>query len=924
MAEYDLFLSYNSADRDVVIQVLDQLRGLPEPIKAFFDRENLSLGKLWFDELQTALSNSRAVAIFFGKGGLGRWQKLELILALDQQASSDSTGRDFRVIPVILPGADLNKVPRFLLLNTFADLRSVGSHETLHALARTILAQKNPLDVGGQLNALPSKSEFRNPYRGLNYFREEDAPLFFGRNAVSEKLLNKIKSCPFVALVGNSGSGKSSVVRAGLVPMLRREHSPAPTWEVIICSPAKDHQSPFHNLANAFLASWEYAPDEAVNARPQLETTIRATLSITDCIEQSLKCARNAEKLLLVIDQFEELVTSKEYKADFILFAELLLNTTKTGQCTVLLTIRGDYYGSVIRPHQGLADAIAEGVVNLAQMEQEQLWEVINKPAVVGGAKLEAGLANLVMKDVEKEPGNLALLEYALSELWNHQINGWLTHDAYNNLVGGLEGAIRKKADETLASRGGSNRGLTLSALIRLVRVSPVDEEGGDTRQRVLLSDFSDAERACLEPFVKARLLITSGPDATSAPRDLEPRATTYRKANGAIIEVAHEALVRYWPTLKAALEEKRDFLSWRQSIRPEFEGWRRLVHRGDSGHRIRDSLLTGRNLKVGRDWLNKMPHEFSKEEQEFVIKSERQVAFKNGLVWTSRVGVAFVLCMGGLFVWAERQGFGPTLAMEAMLTRLGLRAPPPEPKMQVIQRGTFIMGASEDDKNARDDERPAHQVTLKNHFAIGVYEVTFEEYDAYVKSMGLRQPQDSGWGRDRRPVIDANWDDAVNYAKWLSFLTGKSYRLPTEAEWEYASRAQSQTIYPWGNEIGQHGKIWANCAGCSGASVEGRTLPVGSFPPSHFGLHDMFGNVGEWVADCLHKNYAGAPVDGLAWLNADHGDCKQRMIRGGSWNFNPTDLRSTFRSKNYPDFRNHDLGFRLVQDLWSHPVAIK
>jgi formylglycine-generating enzyme required for sulfatase activity len=926
MSEYDLFVSYNSVDRDMVIQVLDQLRAVPEPLNTFFDRESLTPGKLWFDELQSAMCRSRAVAVFFGRSGLGRWQKLEVILALDQQAALDSAGKDFRVIPVILPGADLNLVPRFLLLNSFADLRSVDFTEALQAIVRTVRSRQDASASERLLSTLPVRSELRNPYRGLNYFREEDAPLFFGREAISRKLLNKVKSCSLVALVGNSGNGKSSVVCAGLVPLLRREHPPAPTWEVIICIPVKDHQNPFHNLANAFLESWDYAPDEAVKARPHIEDTIRTTSSIADCISQTLKYSKNAEKVLLVIDQFEELVTSEEYQHDFIPFTELLLNATEIERCTVLLVIRGDYYGSVIKPHQGLADAIAEGLVNLAQMEQEQLWEVINKPATIGGTKFEPGLAHLVIKDVEKEPGNLALLEYALTELWNHQKDGWLTHDAYNNVVGGLEGAIQKKADETLESRAVPSRNLALRALIRLVRVSPVEEEGGDTRQRVFLLDFTQAERACLEPFVKARLLITSGPTEAPVHGPLESCNTAYRKGDEATIEVAHEALIRHWATLRTALKEKREFLSWRQSIRREFEDWKRQArtYQYRNKHVAEDLLLQGRDLKLGLEWLRKLPLEFSEEERIFVLASQRRVTLKKYLVLNvTSAAFALVISVSGFLIWAEQQGYGPGLASVAILTRAGMRMLPPEPKMQMLEPSNFVMGALENDKNARDDERPPHLVILQKRFAMGIYEVTFEEYDAFVESTGSRRPQDSNWGRGKHPVVDVNWDDAVAYAKWLSFMTGKSFRLPTESEWEYASRAKSQTVYPWGNEILQDGKVWANCASCGDVSSEGKSLPVGSFPSNHFGLHDMAGNAAEWVADCMHKNYIAAPIDGAAWLDAEYGDCKQRMIRGGSWNFNPLDLRSSYRSKNYPDFRNHDLGFRLVQDFENEHTSI-
>ena len=154
---------------------------------------------------------------------------------------------------------------------------------------------------------------------------------------------------------------------------------------------------------------------------------------------------------------------------------------------------------------------IEKGTLTLKRLEDKQLREIIEKPATLGGGKLQDGLAERIIDDVEKQPGNLALLEFALTLLWNYQHDGWLTHDAYENEVGKLEGAISNKADEILQSPEVGNPQLALMALTRLVRVSSSEADGGDTRQRVPLKEFNPAERACLEPFVKARLLVASG-----------------------------------------------------------------------------------------------------------------------------------------------------------------------------------------------------------------------------------------------------------------------------------------------------------------------------------------------------------------------------------------------------------------------------
>ena len=171
--------------------------------------------------------------------------------------------------------------------------------------------------------------------------------------------------------------------------------------------------------------------------------------------------------------------------------------------------------------------------------------------------------------------------------------------------------------------------------------------------------------------------------------------------------------------------------------------------------------------------------------------------------------------------------------------------------------------------------ERPVRTVRVGS-FELSKYEVTFEEYDRFTAATGRARADDVGWGRGRRPVIYVSWEDAVAYTRWLSEQTGERYRLPSEAEWEYAARAGSVTKYSWGNEIG-HNR--ANCDGCGSQWDKKQTAPVGSFGANRLGLHDMHGNVLEWVQDCWNGSYRGAPADGSAWVT---GDCSQRVLRGG------------------------------------------
>lgn len=254
-------------------------------------------------------------------------------------------------------------------------------------------------------------------------------------------------------------------------------------------------------------------------------------------------------------------------------------------------------------------------------------------------------------------------------------------------------------------------------------------------------------------------------------------------------------------------------------------------------------------------------------------------------------------------------------------------------PEMVVVPAGSFMMGSIEG--KFHDSQHPRHQVVIANQYVVAKYEVTFTEWDLCVSSGSCDgyTPSDEGWGRGSRPVVNVNFDDAQGYVAWLSQITGKRYRLLSEAEYEYAARAGTTTAYPWGGDdsgipsaqcqidmVGPScysaiGKNNANCQGCGDDDGNGtRTVPVGSYSPNGFGLYDMVGNVWEWASDCLHQNYEGAPTDGKAWIEG--GDCYGRMARGGAWSEHPINLRSAMRAAYWKDRRSFDLGFRVARTL--------
>jgi formylglycine-generating enzyme required for sulfatase activity len=234
-------------------------------------------------------------------------------------------------------------------------------------------------------------------------------------------------------------------------------------------------------------------------------------------------------------------------------------------------------------------------------------------------------------------------------------------------------------------------------------------------------------------------------------------------------------------------------------------------------------------------------------------------------------------------------------------------------PEMIVVPAGEFKMGSPVNEKGRFDNEGPQHSVIIARPFAVSKFDVTFANWIACT-TVGVCPREgganDNSWGRGDRPVINVNWDDAQAYVAWLSKMTGKEYRLLTEAEWEYAARAGTTTAFYWGDEIDKEN---ANCHRCENQWSKLQTSPVGKFKPNPWGLHDMAGNVWQWVQDCWNADYIGAPTDGTPWAA---GECEKRVVRGGSWYYYPADPRSAYRYGDKKDDRNYNTGFRVGRTL--------
>ena len=239
-------------------------------------------------------------------------------------------------------------------------------------------------------------------------------------------------------------------------------------------------------------------------------------------------------------------------------------------------------------------------------------------------------------------------------------------------------------------------------------------------------------------------------------------------------------------------------------------------------------------------------------------------------------------------------------------------------PELAVVPAGSFMMGSPASEWGRFNNEGPQRRVTIAEPFAVGVYEVTFREWDACVSEGGCNgyRPDGWGWGRGGRPVINVSWDDVRAYAKWLSQRTGKHYRLLSESEWEYVARAGTTGPFHTGSTISSdqanYDSSYTYGSGQKGR-YRGQTVQVGTFAPNAFGLHEVHGNVWEWTQDCWNDRYTGAPTDSRAW---ETGECERRVLRGGSWGDVPWLLRSADRDKNDSSIRDLKIGFRIARTL--------
>ncbi len=451
-------------------------------------------------------------------------------------------------------------------------------------LVRTPLA--NGEETGGRAHTPLSRPAC--PYRGLFAFREEDAHYFFGREEFTEKLVTAVGQQNLLPIIGPSGSGKSSVIFAGLIPALRQEEK----W--LICA-LRPGSQPLQALSAAFLRHLEpnlSEIDRLVETR-RFAKTIQQTNHLNGIINRLLERHDQVDKVLIIIDQFEELYTLVKDTAVRQKFLDLITAQHLGDTFRIALSLRADFLGQALA-HPAFAQLIQDSPLILGSMSRPQLTRAVENPANIQKIKFETGLVERILDDVGFEPGNLPLLEFALTALWDEQTSGYLTHTAYDK-IGHVDGALARHAEQIYAQLNLDEKEQARTIFTQLVRPGDGTE---DTRRPATRQEIGEQNWSLVQKLADARLVVTN--------RDPEKQETA---------EVVHEALIRSWERLRIWMDTDRNFRLWQERLRAALYQWQENFE--DHG-----ALLRGAPLTEASEWLHQRSGRLTAPEQRFIETS--------------------------------------------------------------------------------------------------------------------------------------------------------------------------------------------------------------------------------------------------------------------------------------------------------------
>jgi formylglycine-generating enzyme required for sulfatase activity len=956
-----LFVSHSSKDDPVATALEAWLRanGFTD---VFVDHQSLAGGAKWREELRISAGACRVVVCLITENWLASnecfnefraaWymgkRLIPLLLLPPFPNLGDEAAKRFAEVCAEFQGIDLTPcLGPGRVLDLEADA-NVASRLKVGLRAAGALSR-----VGLDPEAFEIDRKLRpTPFPGLTSFGDEDADaaLFYGRSREIAQALDALRQMraaaerrPFVIL-GASGAGKSSLLKAGIIPRLSRE---APAWlplrafrpgadpllnfaEALARSLADFRTTEAHGvIRDRLFETWSEAERDGNEIAPAGRKAIEAALEAEG---RKLRAAagRDGATILISVDQAEEIARTEGDSGDALADYLRAASVAATSNWQLALSIRTDSFHELQSNRR--FQALEVRGYDLRAIPVFRFESVVQEPAKRYGVEVDHRLVEALTEDAPKEDA-LPLLAFALQRLWRqYAASGALTRNNYDK-VGGLKGLIEDAAERALRGLAPAEdmpphsgpppkRRVDLAASTFVPALAQVNELGSTIRRIAAWTSFSDDQQELLIIFEQWRLVIRKG------------------EGGSGTIEVAHEALFREWTRLKGWLEPERARLEALRSLQVDASNWNRndrdaafLNHRDK---RLVEALELI-SIEGYRKRLSAPEHDYlaACRATERLARSQKQRV--QVLIYALFIGI-----IAGLVGWINqsyireqwrwyavvqpflqatvRPHVLPPAAEQSLKPKDNFRECAAEngrdycPEMVVVPVGSFVMGSPPDETARNGNEGPQHDVTIARPFAVSKFELTFDEWDTCV-DYGDCEPQvrDAGWGRGRQPMIYVSWNDAQRYVEWLSRMTGKPYRLLTEAEYQYATRAAVKTAYPWGDDVRANGAAMADCNGCGSRWDERQAAPVGSFVANSFGLFDMVGNVWQWVEDCVHQNYEGAPVDGSAWAD---GNCNRHVVAGGAWNTGPQTVRAASHNSSSAGYRGDDVGIRVGRTL--------
>jgi len=622
---YDVFLSYNSADKPAIEELARRLAR--EGIRPWLDRWHLIPGEPWQEAVEEALEQSETVAVFVGPSGVSPWHNEELRAALDRAVR---TRDDYRVIPVLLPGAADEVVTGFLARRTAVDFRP--GLDDVDAFARLVAGVRGqPPERAERVGAFTLPDE-PAPYPGLLPFTTLQAGFFFGRGVERDRLLARVHESSFVAVVGASGCGKSSLVLAGLLPALDQD------WLPLVLTPGA---RPLRALADQ-LATLVPPPDR-LRLADELETRlVEREDGLSTAVSTLLADRSDVATLLIVVDQFEELFTqvagtpdeTQRQQQQFIANLVDAAHTTG-GRVHVALTLRADFLRHCL-DFPGLCAILESNQLLLGPMSQDGLREAIVRPAQAVGALFEKGLVGRLLDDMRGQSAALPLLSFTLAQLWQRRHGVWLTHAAYE-AIGGVSGAIDQRADAVYARLTEAQQRLARNLFTRLVALG---EDISDTRRRVRREELDLVGTTAAD--VDALLGVLSRGDVRLITADADT------------VELAHEALIAQWDRLRRWLQEGRAVLRVHRDLTGAAQEWDR--HGRDESYLYRGTRLATAEKAIPAGDLSTLERDFVQASVD-ARQADRRVHHRRLLLRGIAVGLALLLLVAvGVVVWQQAQ----------------------------------------------------------------------------------------------------------------------------------------------------------------------------------------------------------------------------------------------------------------------------